>query len=119
MLRALSRLYLRYYNDGEIVTVNSPKITFSSLENAWGFLHRLCFDHPYECLKKISRKVQELAHGWDEKTTETILEELADMCIEYAQTRPLVPFDGDMLDCRYAEHCEEVCNLYDEEDDDD
>ncbi len=119
VLRAASRIYYRYYNDGEIVTYNTQKIKFSSIENAWGFLHELKFDYRDAMLDTISFLMEALAKCHEVDVARLFLEAMMDLAIGYAQTRPLVPFDGDMLDSRYAEHCEEVCNLYDEEDDDD
>lgn len=119
VLRAASRLYYRYYNDGEIVKYGMCKFELSSVENAWGFLHRLRFDYRDSLLDSISMTVESLAKINSDDIDMIFLEALVNSAIEYAGTRPLVPFDGDMLDDKYAQHCEDVCGLTDEDTDED
>ena len=119
VLRAASRLYHRWFNDGDRIEEHGT-ITDSSAENAWGFLHLAHTLLPEgeggNALKAIAEIAADAAIADTETEYEAALERLADAAILYAATRPLVPTDEDMIDSKWEDHCIDVCDLQPEED---
>ena len=120
VLRAASRLYYRWFNDGDRIEQNGPRPD-SSAEDAWGFLHNahglLKGDEGKDALKAIAETVADAALAKSEEGYEEALERLADAATLYAATRPLVATDADMCDDEWRDHCIEACDLqeYEEE----
>ena len=119
VLRAASRLYHRWFNDGDRIEEHE-QITDSSAENAWGFLHLahtlLHEGEGKDALKAIAEIAADAAAADSVAEYEEELERLADAAILYAATRPLVPTDEDMIDSKWEDHCIDVCDLQPEED---
>ena len=119
VLRAASRLYHRWFNDGDRIEEHG-QITDSSAENAWGFLHLahtlLPEGEGKDALKAIAEIAADAAAADSVAEYEEELERLADAAILYAATRPLVPTDEDMIDSKWEDHCIDVCDLQPEED---
>ena len=119
VLRAASRLYHRWFNDGDRIEEHGL-ITDSSAENAWGFLHLahtlLPEGEGKDALKAIAEIAADAAAADSVAEYEEELERLADAAILYAATRPLVPTDEDMIDSKWEDHCIDVCDLQPEED---
>lgn len=119
VLRASSRLYHRWFNDGDRIS-NGGILTDSSAENAWGFLHQAVKQMPQSNELAIIRWLTEnTAMAVDEASYEAALEALADASVAFAATRPLIPTDADMCDRKWSDHCIEACGLEDPEEDED
>ena len=92
VLRAASRLYYRWFNDGDRIEQNGPRPD-SSAEDAWGFLHN----------------AHELLKGGEGKDA---LKAIGELAVD-AATRPLVATDEDFVGNGWDEVCEQECGLYD------
>ena len=118
-LRAASRLYYRWFNDGDRIENHGTRPD-SSAEDAWGFLHNahalLKGGEGKDALKAIAEIAADAAIADSETEYEAELERLADAAILYAATRPLVSTDEDMIDGKWEDHCIDVCDLQPEED---
>ena len=116
VLRAASRLYYRWFNDGDRIEQNGPRPD-SSAEDAWGFLHNahelLKGGEGKDALKAIADLAVAAALARTEDAYEEALERLADAATLYAATRPLVPTDEDFVGNGWDEVCEQECGLYD------
>ena len=116
VLRAASRLYYRWFNDGDRIEQNGPR-TDSSAEDAWGFLHNahelLKSNEGKDALKAIADLAVDAALARTEDAYEEALERLADAATLYAATRPLVATDEDFVGNGWDEVCEQECGLYD------
>ena len=115
-LRALSKLYYRWFNDGDRIEQNGPRPD-SSAEDAWGFLHNahdlLKGGEGKDALKAIGDLAVDAALARTEEAYEEALERLADAATLYAATRPLVATDEDFVGNGWDEVCEQECGLYD------
>lgn len=121
VLRASSRLYYRWFNDGDRISNGGAPVD-SSAENAWGFLHLAVTRMPASReLAAIRWLAETTAAAAGEEEYEAALEALADAAVEFAATRPLVPTDSDMCGREWRDHCLEACGLeepeYDEDED--
>ena len=121
VLRAASRLYYRWFNDGDRIEQNGPRPD-SSAEDAWGFLHNahelLKGGEGKDALKAIGDLAVDAALARTEDAYEEALERLADAATLYAATRPLLTTDADMCDRKWDDHCVEACDLHEYEDED-
>ena len=121
VLRAASRLYHRWFNDGDRIEAHCL-MTDSSAENAWGFLHLahtlLPEGEGKDALRAIAELAADAAAASSRDEYEEKLELIADAATLYAATRPLVPTDEDMVDGKWEDHCIDVCDLQPEEDED-
>ena len=97
VLRAASRLYYRWFNDGDRIEQNGPRPD-SSAEDAWGFLH-----NAHDLLKG----------GEGKDALKAIADLAADAATLYAATRPLVATGEDFVGNGWDEVCEQECGLYD------
>ena len=119
-LRAASRLYFRWFNDGDRIENHGTRPD-SSAEDAWGFLHNahalLKGGEGKDALKAIAEMAADAALARTDGEYERVLERIADAAILYAATRPLVATDADMCDDEWRDHCIEACDLqeYEEE----
>ena len=110
MLRAFSRLYCRYFNDGDmVVEVMQEYMKDSSALNAFGFLY-----HQAE----TKERMKELLKCYDEGEYQSKLEEIANIVIKFVidKNGNYSPNSEDMFDDCFVE------NLpvdFDEDDDDD
>ena len=120
VLRAASRLYHRWFNDGDRIEEHG-QITDSSAENAWGFLHLahtlLHEGEGKDALKAIAEIVADAALAKSEEGYEEALERLADAATLYAATRPLVTTDEDFVGNGWDEVCVQDCRLWTEGED--
>ena len=120
VLRAASRLYYRWFNDGDRIENHGTRPD-SSAEDAWGFLHNahalLKGGEGKDALKAIAEMAADAALARTDGEYERVLERIADAAILYAATRPLVATDADMCDDEWRDHCIEACDLqeYEEE----
>jgi hypothetical protein len=116
VLRAASRLYYRWFNDGDRIQQYGRRPE-SSAEDAWAFLHEahtlLPGDEGKDALKAIAEIVADAALAKSEEGYEEALERLADAATLYAATRPLVQTDEDFVGNGWDEVCEQECGLYD------
>lgn len=117
ILRASSRLYHRYFNDGDRIEEHGY-FPGSSAENAWGFLHKEGKKNlsVHWKMESIVNDVENLAQAKDDDEYEELLEKLANDATEFAKSRPLVPNELDMCDNAYSEYCADMCDLSEEED---
>lgn len=120
-LRAASRLYYRWFNDGDRI-VNHGTRPESSAECAWGFLHKahtlLTGNEGRDALKAIADMAADAALARTDNEYERVLERIADAATLYAATRPLLTTDADMCDRKWDDHCVEACDLHEYEDED-
>ena len=116
VLRAASRLYYRWFNDGDRIQQYGQRPE-SSAEDAWAFLHEahtlLPGDEGKDALKTIGDLAVDAALARTEDAYEEALERLADAATLYAATRPLVATDEDFVGNGWDEVCEQECGLYD------
>ena len=120
VLRAASRLYYRWFNDGDRIQQYGQR-TDSSAEDAWAFLHEahtlLPGDEGKDTLKAIAEIVADAALAKSEEGYEEALERLADAATLYAATRPLIPTDEDFVGNGWDEVCVQDCRLWTEGED--
>ena len=99
VLRALTRLYYRWYNDGDRVTpsVDSWTVT-ESVFSAFNFLYQ--FRDP---VSGFSTKalMEEIVFAATEEDYELALERAADAVIEWAVGQPDTPNEDDFLDKKF------------------
>lgn len=100
LLRAMGKLYYRWYNDGDKV---EPTLSWqakdSSVVNAWGYIYS------YEDLNsniQWSKLAEKLLDGFSSTAYETILEEIADTVIEYVSKAGRRTNNEDFLDEKFA-----------------
>ena len=101
LLRASSRLYYRWFNDGDrIERCLLQSAAESSAMNAWGFI--FAFEDPKTGFsgEPLAWKILDAT---SEKEYEKALEEMADAVIEYVASAPEEPNDTDFTEKEYCE----------------
>ena len=119
VLRAASKLYYRWFNDGDRIQDGGYKPEFGpSVMNAFGFLLAKA-DSNIDLRKlQFNALLRNVSNADSEEEYEEALEELATAAIRFAGTKPLIPNEEDMLEDYFQDLCISRCNLGDEEEED-
>lgn len=111
-LRAMSKLYYRWYNDGDKIERSMNEWdTHQSAARAFNYLHQF-----RDAASGFSTQnlMENLLDAYTEEQYEEALEEMADVIIEWAANAPDVPNEDDFLDDRFLGEYE--FDIIDEED---
>ena len=116
VLRAASRLYYRWFNDGDKIEYQGPLPCYgTSVVNAFGFLIEYAADNN----EKLHMLLNDLMAAKSDEEYEEILEEIADEAILIAKTEPLIPNDKNMLDKHYFEVGKDTAEFQEEDEEED
>ena len=98
-LRAMSRLYYRWYNDGDKIERSMTEwATRASAARAFNYLHGFRDAASGFTAQDL---VENLLDAYTEEQYEEALEKMADAIIEWAAKTPDVPNEDDFLDDRF------------------
>ena len=98
-LRAMSKLYYRWYNDGDKIERSMNEWdTHQSAARAFNYLHRFRDAASGFTAQDL---MENLLDAYTEEQYEEALEEMADAIIEWAAKTPDVPNEDDFLDDRF------------------
>ncbi len=99
LLRAMSRLYKRWYNDGDKIEpmLEEPVIDSSAL-NAWNYIYSY---EDERCEIDWQNLALEIMHSGTDEEYEKCLEEAADTVIEYVNSVSGTPNDTDFTSREY------------------
>ncbi len=99
LLRAMSRLYYRWYNDGDkIEPMLEESVIDSSALNAWNYIYSY---EDERCETDWQNLALEIMHSGTDEEYEKYLEEAADTVIEYVNSVSGTPNDTDSTSREY------------------